>query len=73
MYRTICTILRYDMIHSIHTLYRTIHEHLRYVDMIQNFLHTILYVSYYTYRILYDTNSYTSNIKNRVQNFKYHL
>ena len=45
MYRTIHTILRYDTIHTIHTLYRTIHEHLRYADTIQNFLHTIRYVS----------------------------
>ena len=42
------TILRYDTIHTIHTLYRTIHEHLRYTDTIQNFLHTIRYVSYNT-------------------------
>ena len=43
MYRTIHTILRYDTIHTIRTLYRTIHEHLRYADTIQNFLHTIQY------------------------------
>ena len=42
MYRTI---LRYDTIHTIHTLYHMIHEHLRYADTIQNFLHTIRYVS----------------------------
>ena len=41
MYHTIHTILRYDMIYTIHTLYRTIHEHLRYADTIQNFFHTI--------------------------------
>ena len=41
MYCMIRTILRYDTIHMICTLYRTIHEHLRYVNMIQNFLHTI--------------------------------
>ena len=41
MYRIIRMILRYDMIYTIRTLYRTIHEYLRYVDMIQNFLHTI--------------------------------
>ena len=41
MYRTIRTILRYDTIHTIHTLYRTIHEHLRYADTIRNFFHTI--------------------------------
>ena len=46
MYSTIHTILRYDMIHTIRTLYRTIHEHLRYVDTIRNFLHTIRYVSH---------------------------
>ena len=51
MYHMIRTILRYDMIHTIHTLYRTIHEHLRYADMIQNFLHTICIVRYDT-RIL---------------------
>ena len=34
MYRTIRMILRYDMIHTIHTLYRTIHEYLRYADTI---------------------------------------
>ena len=28
MYRTIRTIIRYDTIHTIRTLYRTIHEHL---------------------------------------------
>ena len=28
----------------IHTLYRTIHEHLQYVDTIRNFLHRIQYV-----------------------------
>ena len=48
MYRTIRTILRYDKIHTIRTLYRTIHEHLPYADTIQNFLHTIRYVSYNT-------------------------
>ena len=41
MYHTIRTILRYETIYTIHTLYRKIHEHLRYTDMIQNFLHTI--------------------------------
>jgi len=46
MYRTIRTILRYDTIHTIHILYCTIHEYLRYVDTIQKFLHTIRYVSY---------------------------
>ena len=48
MYRMIRMILRYDMIHTIYTLYRTIHEHLRYADTIRNFLHTIQYVSYDT-------------------------
>ena len=51
MYRTIRTILRYDMIHTIRTLYHTIHEQLRYTDTIRNFLHTIRYV-------LYDTDNY---------------
>ena len=41
MYHTILTILQYDTIHTIHTLYRTIHEYLRYADIIRNFLHTI--------------------------------
>ena len=58
MYCTICTILRYDTIHTIYTLYRTIHEHLQYADMIRNFLHTIRYVSYDTYRVSYDANNY---------------
>jgi len=38
-------ILRYDTIHMIRTLYRTIHEHLQYANTIRNFLHTIRYVS----------------------------
>ena len=42
MYRTI---LRYDTVHTIRTLYRTIHEHLWYADMIWNFFHMIWYVS----------------------------
>ena len=46
MYRTIRMILQYDTIHTIHTLYRMIHKHLRYADTIQNFLHTIRYVSH---------------------------
>ena len=62
MYRMIRTILRYDTIHTIHTLYRTIHEHLRYADMIHNFLHTIRYVSYDTYRVSYDTDNYAHNV-----------
>ena len=45
MYRTIQMILQYYKIHTIRTLYRTIYEHLRYTDMIWNFLHTIRYVS----------------------------
>ena len=51
-------ILRYNMIHTIHTLYRTIHKHLRYADAIQNVLQMIRYVSYDTYRISYDTDNY---------------
>ena len=43
MYRTIRKILRYDTIHTIRTLYRTIYKHLRYADTIQNVLHTIRY------------------------------
>ena len=60
IYHTIHTILRYNTIHAIHTLYRTIHEHLRYADTIQNFLHTIRYVSYDTYRVSYDTDNYAN-------------
>ena len=45
MYRMTRMILRYDTIHTIHTLYHTIHEHLQYADIIRNFLHTIRYVS----------------------------
>ena len=52
--------IRYDTIHTICTLYRTIHEYLRYADMIQNFLHTIRYISYDTYHELYDTDNYAS-------------
>ena len=43
MYCTIRTILQYDMIHTIHTLYYTIHEHLRYVETTWNSLHMIRY------------------------------
>ena len=53
MYRTIRTILQYDIIHTIHILYRTIHEHLQYADTIRNFS-----TQYDTYRVSYDTNSY---------------
>ena len=56
MYCTIRTILRYDTIHTIHTLYRMIHKHLRYADTIRNFLHIIQYVSYDTDN--YDFNRY---------------
>ena len=48
----------YDTIHMIRTLYRTIHEHLRYADTIRNFLHTIRYVLYDTYRVSYSTDNY---------------
>ena len=58
MYCMIRIILRYDTIHMIRILYRTIYEHLRYTDMIWNFLHTIRYVSYDTYRVSYDANNY---------------
>ena len=47
MYRTIRTILRYDTIYTIHTLYCTIYEYLRYADTIRNFLHTI-HIAYRT-------------------------
>ena len=62
MYRTIRTILRYNTIHTIRTRHCTItiYEHLRYADTIQNFLHTIQYVSYDTYRVSYDTDNYAS-------------
>ena len=43
MYRMIRSILQYNTIHTIHILYRTIHEYLRYANTIQNFLHTIQY------------------------------
>ena len=46
MYRMIRMILHYDTIHTIHTLYHMIYEHLQYADIIQNFLHTIRYVSH---------------------------
>ena len=52
MYCMIRIILQYDTIHMIRILYRTIYEHLRYADMIRNFLHTIRYVS------SYDANNY---------------
>ena len=61
MYCMIRTILRYDTIHMIRILYRTIYEHLRYADTIQNFLHTIQYVLYDTYCVSYDTNNYGRN------------
>ena len=53
MYRAIRKILRYDTIHMIRILYRTIHEHLRYANTIQNVLHMIRY-----YRVSYDTDNY---------------
>ena len=34
MYHMIRLILQYDTIHTLRTLYLTIHEHLRYADMI---------------------------------------
>ena len=69
MYRTIRMILRYDMIHIIHILYRTIHEHLRYTDMIRNFFHMIRYVSYDTYRVSLDTDNYAPNNGKQVANY----
>ena len=51
MYCMICTILRYDTIYTMRTLYRTIHEHLRYADMIRNFLHDTIH----TYRTILTT------------------
>ena len=38
MYRTIRIIVQYNTIHTIRTLYQTIHEYLRYADTIWNFL-----------------------------------
>ena len=38
MYRTIRIIVQYNTIHTIRTLYRTIHKYLRYTDKIWNFL-----------------------------------
>ena len=61
MYRTIRTILRYDTIHTIHTMYRTIHEYLRYTDTIRNFLHTIRYILYDMYRVSCDTDNCEHN------------
>ena len=58
MYHTIRTILQYDTIYMIRILYHTIHVHLQYADMIQNFLHTIRYVLYDMYRVSYDTDNY---------------
>ena len=48
MYRTIRTILRYDTIHTIHTLYRTIYEHLRYQTFYAQYdtYHTICIARY---------------------------
>ena len=68
MYRTIHKILRYDTIHTIRTLYRAIHEHLQYADMIRNFLYTIRYVSYDTYRVSYDTDNYVCSNVNFTKN-----
>ena len=58
MYCIIRMILRYDTIHTMRTLHRMIHEHLQYTETIQNFLHTIQYISYDMYRVSYDTNNY---------------
>ena len=46
MYHIVRMISRYNTIYTIHTLYHTIHEHLRYTNIIWNFLHTIQYISY---------------------------
>ena len=58
------TILRYDTIHTIYTQYRTIYKHLRYANIIWNFLHKIWYLSYRTYgqqclRVSEDQNKLT--------------
>ena len=46
IYRTICMILQYDIIHTIYTLYCIIHEH----------LHTLLqYETFYTQYEMYHT------------------
>ena len=44
MYCTIRTIHRYDTIHTIRTIYQTIHEHLQYALTIRNYLYKIRYV-----------------------------
>ena len=50
------------MIHTIRTLYHTIHKHLRYTDTIQNFFHTI------RYRVSYDTDNYGPDSNGHVLN-----
>ena len=64
IYYMIRTILRYDTIHTIYTQYRTIYKHLRYANIIWNFLHKIWYLSYRTYgqqclRVSEDQNKLT--------------
>ena len=75
MYCTIRSILRYDTIHTIRTLYHTIYEYLRYADTIRNFLHTIWFVSYDIYRVSYDTDNYVHrkrliHLKKKIWKFK---
>ena len=53
MYHTICTILRYDTIHTIRTLYLTI---MSTYDM--PILYGIFYTQYDMYCISYDTDNY---------------
>ena len=50
IYRTIHMILQYDMIHTIHTLYCTIHEHLHTLLQYETF-----YTRYETYRTILTT------------------
>ena len=86
MYRTICTILRCNTIHTICTLYCTIYEHLRYVDTIQNFLHTIcityrtilttMYIYIYIYIFFFPlkaTTSYIRGVKHMVLELDFFL
>ena len=65
MYRTIRTILRYDTIHMIHTLYRMIYEHLRYQTFYAQYDRIIRYV-------LHDTDNYACTPPSYVNYGSYH-
>ena len=58
MYHMICIILWFDTIYTIYILYRKIYDHFWHTFLVRNFLHTIEYVSYDIYFVLYDTNNY---------------